>query len=203
MKTIKLVLLFVLAISATSGFSQNVEFGLRGGANFDYSSIELVSSGGSFSDVAQSRTGYLFGAYTHFNAGWFGIQPEVYFSVQGADVTLGSVTGAVRSNFLQIPILFRMNFLKVFNFHVGPQYGLLLSSESNFGGIITDLKNQSRSGDFSFLAGLGLRLPLDLSVNLRYSKGFNEMIEEVGEDGLRSLKNSMLQLTVGYALVGR
>jgi len=203
MKAIKQVLILLLAMSSTSVFSQNIELGLQGGANFDYSTIELVTSGGSFSDVAQSRTGYLFGGYASFKAGWFGIQPEVYYSVQGADVTLDGVTGAVKSNFIQIPFLFRMNFLKVFNFHLGPQYGLLLNSETDFGGVITDFKDQSRSGDFSFLTGAGIRLPFNLNISLRYSKGFNEMIDEVGESGLRSLKNSMLQLTVGYALVGR
>jgi len=203
MKAIKQALILILAISSTAGFSQNIEIGLQGGANFDYSSIELATSGVSFSEVSQSRTGYFFGAYSCFKAGWFGIQPEIYYSVQGADITLDGTTGAIRTNFLQIPILFRINFLRFFNFHLGPQYGLLLNNETDFGGVVSDLKDQSRSGDFSFMAGAGLRLPFNLNISLRYSKGFNEMINEVGESGLRSLKNSMLQLTVSYALVGR
>lgn len=194
---------FGLILSINVSFAQGLELGLRGGANFDYSSLKIATSGGSFSEVSQSRTGYLFGAYTAIKTGLLTIQPEIYYSVQGSDVTLDGATGAIKSNYLQIPILFRFNFLKLLNVHLGPQYGLLLTSESDFGGVITDLKDQTKGGDFSVLAGVGVNLPINLNVTLRYVKGYTEMVDGVRDDGLKSLRNAMLQLTVGYALVGR
>ncbi len=197
------VMLILFCLGPVMIYAQRYELGLRGGANFDYSSIQIATSGGSFSEVSDTRTGFLFGAYTEIKAGLISIQPEVYYSVQGTDVTLDGVKGAIKTNYLQVPILAKLNFLRFFNVHLGPQYGILLSSNSDIGGVVSDLKSQTKSGDFSVLAGIGIKLPARLHANLRYVKGYTEMVDGVRDTGLQSLKNAMLQVTVGYAFVGR
>lgn len=200
MKKIYVLLLIVMA--SGSAMAQ-VELGLRGGLNLNSNSVDLATGGASPTDVADSKTGFHFGAYASFNLGLLSIQPEAYYSVQGSDVSVGSVNGAIKSNYLQVPILVRFDFLKMINIHVGPQYGILLKNEIDVDGSVTDLKEKSASGDFSIMAGVGIDLPSNLSVTLRYVKGFTNIVDEAVAGGPDTMKNAMLQLSVGYALFGR
>jgi len=195
------VLLFMVLIY--SGAMAQLELGLRGGLNFNSNSVDIASNGGSPTSIRDSKTGFHFGAYASINAGLFSIQPEAYYSVQGADVTLASATGAISSNYLQIPILVRLDFLNKFNIHVGPQYGVLLKNEIDVNGTVTNLKESSKNGDFSVMLGLGMDLLTNLNVTLRYVKGFTDIVDESVVGGPDHLKNAMFQVSIGYALTGR
>ncbi|UXP32332.1 PorT family protein [Reichenbachiella agarivorans] len=183
--------------------SAQIELGVKAGLNFNSASIDAASNGGSVKDVADTRTGYHFGAYAVIALGPLALQPEAYYSVQGADIDVNGAKGAINSNYLQVPVLLRFNFLKMFNVHVGPQFGFVIKNELDANGSVEDLKNDTKSGDFSIAAGAGVDLPFNLNVNVRYVKGFTEMMDDNSASGVESMKNAMFQVSIGYALLGR
>lgn len=199
----KVCVLLILIISAFGSVYAQVELGVRAGLNFNSNSVGIASDGLNPIDVAGSKTGFHFGGYASFNLGLLSIQPEAYYSVQGSDITVEAVNGAINSNYLQVPVLVRLNFVKILNVHAGPQYGILLKNEMDIGDSVTDLRNQSKNGDFSFIVGAGLDLPSNLSITVRYVKGFTNLVDQTVSNGPEKMKNSMFQVSVGYALLGR
>ncbi|MGL1886552.1 MAG: PorT family protein [Reichenbachiella sp.] len=202
----KKVYLSLFALLLSTGLFAQVEFGVKAGLNFNSASVDVANSGGNVNDVADTRTGYHFGAYGVIKLGPIALQPEAYYSVQGANITVGTAEAAINSSYLQIPILVRLNFLKILNIHAGPQYGFLFKNELDQDGAVQDLKDQSASGDFSVVVGVGLDLPFGLRVTGRYVKGFTDMIEDTATSGtsysIDSFQNAMFQISIGYALIG-
>ncbi|PIB34789.1 hypothetical protein BFP72_04900 [Reichenbachiella sp. 5M10] len=192
-------LMLVALVSFDS--AAQLELGVKAGLNFNSATVDAVSNGASYDDVADTRTGYHFGAYAHIKLGPIGIQPEAYYSVQGADISVDGAKGAINSNYLQIPVLVRFNFLKMFNIHAGPQFGIVVSED--YEGIADDLKGQTTDTDFSIAAGVGVDLPFNLNVTARYVKGFTDVVEDSQASDIESMKNAMFQLSIGYALLGR
>ncbi|SHK51715.1 Outer membrane protein beta-barrel domain-containing protein [Reichenbachiella agariperforans] len=195
-----LVVLLLVALVSFESKAQ-LELGVKAGLNFNSASVDAAQAGQSYNDVADTRTGYHFGGYAHIKLGPLGIQPEVYYSVQGADVTVDGAKGAINSNYVQVPILVRFNFLKMFNVHVGPQFGFVVSDD--FDGVAEDLEGQTANSDFSIAAGVGVDLPFNLNVTARYVNGFTDVVEDAQASDIESMKNAMFQISVGYALIGR
>ncbi|MCV9385727.1 porin family protein [Reichenbachiella ulvae] len=201
---IKIGLLSLVVMFALISFESKAQFelGVKAGLNLNSSSVDAATTGGTVKEVADTRTGYHFGAYGVINLGPLGIQPEAYFSVQGADVTIDGASGAIKTNYLQVPILVRFNFLKMFNVHAGPQFGMVLTDD--YEGAAEELKGNLASSDFSVAAGVGVDLPFNLNVTVRYVNGFTDMVEDANNaSGIESMKNAMFQFSVGYALLGR
>ena len=112
-------LLLVAAFMFVSSFSYGqLAVGLKAGLNFNSSSVDGATGGASAADVASTSTGFHFGAYAVAKLGPIGLQPEIYYSVQGSDMSFGNIKGTVTSNYVQIPILLRLNMLKVLNFQM-------------------------------------------------------------------------------------
>lgn len=194
------LLIFILAALGYSASAQ-ISGGIKGGLNF--ANID------SETDV-DSKTGYHLGAYLNVGAGGISIQPEVLFSVKGAeDFDL---------SYVEIPILLKKNFAKVVNIHLGPQFGFLTKAEGITGievdgsGNVTttkgDVKDALKGSDISAVFGAGLNLPMGLSLGLRYVLGlsdFNDKIISVdsnGNDFTPEFKNRTFQVYLGYRLFG-
>ena len=101
-------------------------------------------------------------------------------------------------SYLNIPILFRNDF-GPFNFHFGPQFGLLTDAKLSVNGIKNNFKNQLLDRDFSFVAGLGVRLPANLGLTLRYVKGLTNISDTNIINS--ETKNTMFQLSLKYSLI--
>lgn len=181
-KTIIVCALCVLSMSTV--FAQGFGVGLKGGLNF--SSIDGIEDN-------SSRTGFHFGAYGRVNlTKSLGIQGEALYSIQGSKATIGNVKETIDANYLNVPILLRISPLPILNFHVGPQFGILLSESE----IAADT---FKGSDVSLAVGAGIDLPLGLNFALRYVKGLSD-ISDVG--GTDSFKNNTFQVSVGFDLIG-
>ena len=186
------ILLFMMAI-ATASWAQGVSFGIKAGLNFAKESATI--SGISLN--SDNLTSFHGGVYAKimFNES-FGLQPELLYSGQGGSFSSGSTSNDDKFAYLNVPVMLRYNITPVFNLQAGPQLGLLMSATS--GG--TDVKAQMKSTDFAAAFGLGVDLPMGLNFAARYIAGLSDI--QANSSSGATLKNQVIQISVGYKLFG-
>jgi len=190
--TKNILLLFFTFFFSLNVYSQKFELGFKGGVNSATQKLNTIQG-------VESITGYHLGAFTYIKLPLiFGIQVEVQYSTQGGKFELSQVVNKNNLSYLNIPVLIRSDF-GPFNFHFGPQFGLLTEANLSLNGIKNDIKDQLSDRDFSIVAGIGLRLPARLGVSLRYVKG----LKNVSDPSIISeeTKNTMFQLSLKYSLI--
>ena len=163
-----ITVLFLIILGSSSAFSQKLEVGLKGGSNFATQKLSSIQG-------VESIAGYHLGGFVYFKLPFlFGIQVEGQYSTQGSEFQVNQIINKNNLSYLNIPILIRNDF-GPFNFHFGPQFGLLTDAKLSVNGIKNNFKNQLLGRDFSFVAGLGIRLPANLGLTLRYVKGLTNI----------------------------
>ena len=173
----KLTILVVFLAATIAGANAQVAFGVKGGLNF--ANVDV-------SGDPDGKTGYHFGAFAEIGLGGIAIQPEILYSTKGAeDFDL---------SYLEIPILLKKNFAKVFNIHLGPQFGILTKAEA----VDTDVKDFLKSSDLSLAAGAGVNLPMGLVGGARYVLGLSDIDDGFGTE----VKNKTFQVYVGWKFAG-
>ncbi|MBL3657128.1 porin family protein [Fulvivirga sediminis] len=176
MKKITLLGLFCL-MSVVGLHAQGIGLGIKGGANFANVDVGSVDT--------DNKTGYHFGAFLDLGLNDnISIQPEVLYSAQGAD--------DFDLDYLTIPVLLKLKFLKVLNVHAGPQFGILTNAEDDG----EDVKDRLKSADVSLALGAGVDLPLGLVGGVRYNLGVSDIDDGYNVD----IKNRVMQIYVGWKL---
>lgn len=205
MKKIALTLFSSMILVFSSAMAQ-VDVGVMAGINFNSPKINALNTGGNeLKDVGQNSFGFHFGLYTTIDFELFALQPEVYFSQQGGKYKVNTTQEhEVKLSFIQIPVLYRYNFLEYFHVLAGPQFGIPIKSEISFaGGSPIDIKDETKGLDVAAVVGVGLTIPqMGINGSLRWARGFSEMIdaEDIsGAGAVTSLKNSMIQISASYS----
>jgi hypothetical protein len=177
----------------------NTEFGVKGGLNMS----------NLYTDDADDEN-VLFG----FNAGvyatlpvsdFIAIQPELLFTTRGSKLEYNNALAQgnvkLKLNYIELPLLVRVNITKNFNIHAGGYASYMVSAKSTGDGDF-EFEDQYNTDDFNkFDAGLAGGIGVDfspLSVGLRYNYGLTT-IEKDGDDS-SDLKNSNLSLYLSYKL---
>ena len=190
----KVILLLTSFISVTA-FSQETEktshakFGIKGGLNY------ATVTKGEFKDGLDPRTS--------FNVGFVGeiplvgkamsIQPEVLYSRQGFEnnfVLLGTnYKEEYQIDYINIPILLKLNAGNVLSFEAGPQFGLKINEKvvSNNSEVDRDDINEF---DTALAGGISLNFN-EFFISGRYTYSLNEIIKDSNS------KNSVFQVGVG------
>ena len=182
---------FLLFLILNSSFSQKLELGLKGGTNFATQKLSNITG-------VESVTGYHIGGYLYFKLPiLFGIQVEGQYSTQGSEFQVGQIINKNNLRYINVPILIRNDF-GPFNFHFGPQFGILTDA-INLNSVKSSIKDQFLGRDFSIVAGLGVRLPANLGISLRYVKG----LKNITDPNISNVdtKNTMFQLSLKYSLI--
>ncbi len=185
---------FLLFLITNISFSQKIELelGIKAGPNFATQKLSTITG-------VESVTGYHVGGFLYFKLPiLFGIQVEGQYSTQGSEFQVNQIINKNNLSYLNIPILIRNDF-GPFNFHFGPQFGLLTDAKLSVDGIKNDFKNQLLDRDFSFVAGLGVRLPANLGLTLRYVKG----LKNISDPNIinSETKNTMFQISIKYSII--
>jgi opacity protein-like surface antigen len=162
---------------ADSTSATNLGLGVHGGINL--SDLDIKSSGSAtINAVKDNKQGPVLGAHLELGNEIVMIRPEANYSVRG--YTFAN-TIEVDQKYLEIPVLVRVNVLPglIQPFvEVGPQLGIHLSNDVKALGISTSFDTNSRTVDFSGLAGAGLRLNvipnLAIDAEARYNYGFTD-----------------------------
>jgi hypothetical protein len=180
--------LFALVLTA-SVFAQ-VSGGLKAGLNLASQKYKIDSESESY-----NGTGFHVGGYVNFGlTESLSLQPELLYnslkiSDDGDDLTM---------NYISIPVMFKYGFAdNKFNIQAGPQLGLLMSTDPS------EYKDEDgiKGTDFTFNLGAGADLG-KFNITARYGIGLANVAGDAFEGLDLSIKNSNLQLSLGYTLFG-
>ena len=198
--------LYALAFFMTASFGmlhaqENVttEFGIKGGLNMS----------NLYTDDADDEN-VLFG----FNAGVYAtlpvssmvaIQPELLFTTRGSELEYNNAlfegNTKFKLNYIELPLLVRVNVTPNFNIHAGGYASYLVSSKIESEGSFASEFEIDTDDLNKFDAGLAAGIGVDfnpLSVGLRYNYGLTTIVKD-GDDS-SDLKNSNLSLYLSYKL---
>jgi len=221
----KKILLLVTALALTIGATAQDKpftYGLKAGLNLSQISSGTMKYMGERYDLDASDmlVGFFVSAHFNYSFGqFFGIQPELSFSMQGSketgtmDVGLDmSYSSTVRLNYINIPILFEVKPITNLSIFVGPQIGFnFYKSMTEKGGIdrfisgsdFDDYLEQGgrklNSFDFAAVVGLQYAILGKYLISARYNIGLTSVVGS-DTDGLSISggANRVLQFGIGY-----
>jgi len=185
----------------------NTEFGVKGGFN--------MSNFLSNDDEANDEN-VLYG----FNAGVYAtlpisdfvaIQPEILFTTKGAELEYSNAFASgntkFRLNYIEVPLLVRVNITKNFNVHAGGYASYLVSSKVTGDGSVEFDQDVDTDDLNKFDAGIAAGVGVDfnpISIGLRYNYGLTTVGKERTVAGTTftapDVKNSSLSLYLSYKL---
>ncbi|ARS37179.1 porin family protein [Pontibacter actiniarum] len=181
-----LLLLFL----AGKGFSQSSGaapaqakyFGVKAGAN--------LSNFTGDAEGTSTQAGFHGGLYAlYMESQHFGIQPEVYYSAQGAAIE----NGHLRLHYVTVPIMLKVFPAPAFSVQAGPYAALLLSSK-----VETDSYPAQYNGngqDFGLAYGLSFGNESKFTVSARHQIGLFNLNDEEGK-----IKNQVFQVSLGLCI---
>lgn len=198
----KYSLLVITLIGWFTSFSQDkkTQVGIKSGLN-----LAILSA--SINSESSYKPGFHIGMYVKTPGGF---RPEVYFSSQGQKdnyvsppsfVSTGKTTTTL--NYLNIPLLMELG--KKVNFQVGPQIGFLLSAKEvgtiSNQSVNSDLKEFTKSPDFSLVLGAGINASEKVNFGLRLNYGLSDIFNSPSSPGVDfpSIKNRVFHFYAGVS----
>lgn len=177
MKKIILTMAAVFAVSFANaqdkkGGSSDMKFGVKAGLN------NSNYTGDADSDAATSF--YVGGLVDFAVSEKFHVQPELLYSVEGADED--SMT------FLRLPIMAKYYVADGFSLQAGPEFAFKIAAEND----LTD--EFSKSLDYGLGLGAGYELESGLFFDARYNLGLANISDVDGFD----VGTSSIQVGLGY-----
>lgn len=197
-----LVVGFTKAQDKTS--SNGPSFGIKGGVSFS----NIIKT-----DDSNFETDYV----TGFNAGIFigipiidrlSFQPEVMFSQKGykSERTgiLGNGTLTQVTNWIEVPVLAKIEAASGFNIYLGPQVSFLTRTVNDFEGTFSSSQQTTYENDadkfkksiVGGVLGAGFDLTNKVSLNGRYALDFQKNNEN-GTSETPAFKNQVWQIGLG------
>ncbi|WP_217607314.1 porin family protein [Chitinophaga sp. GbtcB8] len=183
----KFILSMLLAASAVVTVqAQKIHIGAKGGLNI----ANLTEI-----DNSKARVSGHVGGFVNIRFHQWALQPELYFSGQGAKYEVG-LTNADRTlalNYINMPVMFQYYIIPQFYLEAGPQLSLLVSAHDKGGNLSVDTKDLYNSADISAGIGLGVKLPFHFGVYGRYNFGITDIYDSAIDS-----RNSVGQIGVSY-----
>ena len=168
--------------------AQDVHLGVKGGVN-----VSQLHFGGNVS--SESKVGLNLGvlAHIHTSSKTWAIQPELFYSMEGAkNVNHSGVT--YNLNYFNVPVLLQYMFDNGFRLEGGPQIGFLLSANTKGGGVTVDNKG-FKSTAFSIPLGIGYLTSSGWGLDARYVFGLSD-ISDTRSGG--TIQSNVFQLGLFY-----
>ncbi len=199
MKRIAILTVVLVGLTAVGAAAQaGLTLGLKGGINFSNLKVDDPIA------TYDGRAGYHIGAYTRIKLLKLGIQPELIYSTQGADVSTSTVTNAKQEfNYLNVPVMLKLYLAGGFNLQAGPQFGFLVGGSGEYDPVDAvldgsfDPKEAYDNSDISIGLGCGWEVK-SLSIDFRYNIGLSEIEDNAS---LEATKNQVFQISLSYALL--
>lgn len=183
------------------------KLGVKGGVNF--------TNVGTTTGVSnKSLTGVHFGLFAKLPlTSSFAVQPEIYFTTKGGELTYQNVvvdgTAKFNLNYIEIPVLAVFKIFPGFNFQVGPYASYLVNSKvTNVSDVTFNFENNIQSGDFNkfdtgIVAGFGIEVKA-VEIGVRYNFGLLKVGKEKTYLGTNYIfpdgKNSAINAYVSYSI---
>ena len=193
-RKLSLVSTLILLIGIiTFSNAQDFRMGIKGGGNLSTLGVEEAA------DVNQTRSGYHVG----FSFSWdllnFGLQPELLYSTQGAEVALPGLVYEEQYDYLNLPVTLKFYTGKGFNVHFGPYFAILVNAtqRENPGNIENDISDFIANTDYGAFAGVGYDLEMGLNFELRYNYGLTDVDSQQNIER----RNRVFQISATYFFV--
>lgn len=185
----KLALVFLAGMSIATAANAQFQFGIKAGANFSTVNGSDVSGAGTLTDFNG-------GAYFKLPVTrHLAIQPELLYSWQGYEDNSGGLDAKQHFNYFNIPVLLKYTHFSGLFVETGPQFGVLTSANYKADGVSTDDKSYFNSADFSWIVGVGFKIPTTpLSIDARYNFGISNIENTSGTGGNGSVRNGSFQI---------
>lgn len=191
-------------LAGQQAYSQaQLAIGIKAGPNF--ANIDTKSSAG---ENYKNRAGFHGGAFVLIKAAKIGIQPEIIFSQQGSKVEINSKDFESNFSYVNIPIILKLYTVAGINIQAGPQFGFITNAETpiqdqlNPGSYkVEDVKDKTKSSDFTVALGLGWDLPFGLTIDARYNLGLSKIYDKAPSQQTEDARNQVFQLSLGYKLI--
>ena len=196
----------ILLLCLTFGFSQvsnaQIDFGLKGGINYNSNSIKETSQ--DVFDGAKSKTGFHGGIWLRAKLPIVGfyIRPElVYTNLENTVNYSNGITAAKTTAHsfqkIDIPVLLGKKIFGIGNVFIGPSFQYVLASDFE----ISDLKEVDSKG---FTVGLQFGGGVEfgkLGIDVRWERGFSD-IESSFLDGTTNVEfdTRVNQIIVGLSI---
>lgn len=184
----KKVVLILLSLIGFATANAQITFGPKAGLN-------VATIVGKDVEGYKSKTGFHIGGQAMIPVkGAFAVQPELYFSTQGAKWTgYEGKGGQSKLSYINLPVLAKYNSKYGFFAETGPQIGMLLSAVDDYVYIEDDdFKDKAKKLDFAWAIGVGYLSKYGIGINARYNIGLNKFWDEE--------KNSVFQVGLYYDL---
>ena len=193
----------LLALTLTLGLTGRAQAQHRGG------DVSLgLKVGGSLTTFAgadatpyNTRFGFQAGVFANIGlAELIAFQPELLYSQKGGSVNNTADTG-FRLNYIDVPLALHVNTGGLF-FEAGPQVGFLVAAKAESGSIAVNFKDNYKTVDIGYLAGLGYQLKQGLGIGLRYNGEFTNFPKPLVSGNVTQqtrLRNSAFQLYATYS----
>jgi hypothetical protein len=184
------VIVFILGLFSTQIVKSQIQFGVKGGLNV----TDLNIYGPNVTSGIKAGIDFNAGILANIQVSEsFFIQPEVVYSAQGGSVKDSS--GTLKYDYINVPVLLQYHLSSGLFFESGPQLGFLLSSNYNTEHLNLNVKDQSKTTDFSWAFGVGYKFTgINLGLDLRYNLGITNTSLVNGF----VVKNSVFQFGVFY-----
>lgn len=206
---ISLVLVFFFAVIQISTAQEKSEYklGFKGGVNF-------TNVGTTTGVTNKSLTGVHFGLFAKLPiTNSFAVQPELYFTTKGGELTYQNVvvdgTAKFNLNYIEVPVLAVFKIFPGFNFQVGPYASYLVSSKvKNVNEVSFNFEDNIQSGDFNkfdtgLMAGFGIDVK-SVEIGVRYNFGLLKVGKDKTYLGTNYIfpdgKNSAINAYVSYSI---
>ncbi len=161
---------FALLFAANLEAQKHVNLGIKAGFNL----YTIQNNNGVKYDLNPGFHAGLLG-HVHLSKN-FALQPEVFYSTQGARYTAASVTTKLNLSYVNVPILFQYMFDNGFRLQAGPQVGFLLIANSDNSITKTNIKSSYKEMDVAVTMGLGyIHVPSGWGIDARYHLGVNNI----------------------------
>lgn len=184
MKQAFIALLLMPALYANSQTIVGIKTGLNI-ANLKYSNNNT-------SYTYDPRVGFYGGFYFTIPSNRnFSIQPEIVYSLEGAE--LDPIDANLNLHYINIPIMFQYN-AKSLVVEAGPQIGVLISASA----LGNELTNDYEKVNVALGLGLGYKLRDGFGLSGRYNLGLTDISDDNRSN--QSLKSNVFQLGITYAL---
>lgn len=197
--TVLSIFCFIVNAQDNQSNSSDINFGLKGGLNF-------TMIAGDDTEEFDGRMAFHAGVVAEFQISEkFSFQPELLYSSQGDKMTSEGMDVDFKLDYLNIPLLAKYYVAEGFSLEAGPQFGFLLSSKVEAGGVSIDIKDMMKGIDFGVDFGVGYKLENGLNFAARYNLGLSNIVENDGailgetisSDNTKN-HNEVFQLSVGY-----
>ncbi|WP_405604569.1 outer membrane beta-barrel protein [Polaribacter sp. Asnod1-A03] len=169
----KIVLVMCLAFGFSQISNAQIDFGLKGGLNYNNSGDATFSStGNDILEGAESKSGYHAGIWFRGDLPIIGLylRPEIVYTQVKSEYIYNNSSTDYDFKKIDVPVLIGKKFFGFVNAFIGPSFQYILDDEFNFSNLSTDDFEK-----FSIGAQMGFGIEVgNLGVDVRWERGLSE-----------------------------